>query len=479
MKLVRSEMRIYQSIVVCGLCCLFLCSSAVPLSGSMTNMHPLVRGTVQARDGGMDIPTWYQGDEWTYTIDPLYYSGPNGSFTGTIQNLRQQVVGIVGDAYQVTITGDISGTLVMNGITGTVSGGITGTSYMRVSDLAQETTALQSQGTILVIVIPLPYTLDLTMNSSPPLELFDFPVNAGEQWEFQGLSTTTGLFNVQGVFQQSLNGSQWVDEVMSCLAEESVNVPAGAFDCMKVSHGSTMVWYSSEAGNIVKSVIDQSGGNTTVQMTQSLMSFSRAAQPLTVSENIVPSVTIPGALVVVSGQATHTGSGAPVQNGAVTVTIPSLGLSWNTTTDAGGNYSVSFGAPVIHDDTPSGRETGSGGVIALCSSGGLSGYRVHSLVTIQNSPPGTPIIAGPAKGRARVAYNYTFTSMDAEGDSFLLYADWGDNTTSGWIGLYTPGVPGTLSHTFEEKGTYSTGAKKQRHSYNEKRRRKKSVHWNI
>jgi PKD domain len=448
-----------RNVVVFGIFLLFLCSSSVPSMGNNPYGQPLTPENTKERGTGVDIPTWYQGDEWTYTIDPLYFSSPNGSFSGTIQNFKQRVVGIVGDTYKVSLTGTISGTLIINGTTGTVSGSITGTSYMRQSDLAEETTELQSQGTIIVLFVPLPYNLNLVMTSSPALEVFDFPLAVGEQWQLEGNTTTTGSFSITGIYQQSLNGSQWVNEVVSCIAEESISVPAGVFDCFTVSHGNTMVWYSSQAGNIVKSTIDQSNENMTVQMTQSLKSFSRAAQPLTVSEDIEPAVVAPGVSIVVSGQVTNTGTGAPVQNGAISLTIPSTGGSWSTTTDTSGQYSISIVAPTMHDDTDSGRETGSGGVVVSCSGGGLSGYRVQSLVTVTDTAPAAPSIDGASQGKIRVSYDYTVSAVDPESDDVLYFIDWGDTTSSGWVGPSVSGEVITVSHTFTKKGTYTITVK--------------------
>ena len=41
-----------------------------------------------------DIPTWYIGDEWVYTVGPLTFSSPNGSFSGTIENFKQKIIQI-------------------------------------------------------------------------------------------------------------------------------------------------------------------------------------------------------------------------------------------------------------------------------------------------------------------------------------------------------------------------------------------------
>lgn len=424
---------------------LLLCSLILPSLGT------ICAGTTTS-DG--DIPTWYQGDQWTYTIDPLSFTSPNGSFTGTVNNLQETVVGITGDAYEVSITGEITGDITVSGLQGTLTGEITGTSYQRVSDLAQEATILHSEGNIFYF-IQFPYEMDLIMNSTPPLEAFDFPVNTGEQWQISCLSITTGSFSIAGIFEQSLNASQWIEETVQCETQEQVSVPAGTFDCYKITRPSTNVWYSSNAGSIVKSTIDQSGENMTVHATLTLQAFSRSTQPITISENLEPSVTVPDGRVVVSGQAYNAESGNPIPNATVSIQIPLVGETWTSMTNSSGSYALIIIAPTMIDDTPSGRETGSGGVIVQCTSGGLTGYHVQTLVTLVDTAPTTPLISGQSEGKPGTAYSYTVLSTDPEDDSLFYYIDWGDNTsTGGWQGPYSSGTNLTFDHTYATKGTY-------------------------
>jgi hypothetical protein len=445
-----------RRIVICGIFFLFICLSITPSISSLSNdyysVSPLVSGSERTNEG--DIPTWYQGDEWIYTIDPLYFSSPNGTFSGTIENFKQKVVGITDGAYEIEITGDISGKVTTNSFSGDLTGEITGTSRMRVSDLAEITTELHSQGEIIVLWISFPYEMNLVTSSSPPLELYDFPLNIGEQWQLECLSTTSGSFSIQGIYDQSFNGNQWIGETVQCTQKKQISVPAGNFECYEIGHSNTQGWYSIDVGNVVKSAIDQSDENMTLQIVLTLQSFSHTAQPITISEEITPAMVAPGVSVVVSGQAVITGSGQPVQNGVVTIEIPSTGDSWSTTTDSSGQYSKTIVAPTISDDTASGRETGSGGVVVQCSSGSLSGYRVQTLVTMQDTPPATPSIQGQTEGKIGVAYSYTVVAQDPEDDEILYYVDWGDTTNSSWVGPYPSNENVTLSHTFTKKGTY-------------------------
>ncbi|HWR27436.1 MAG TPA: carboxypeptidase-like regulatory domain-containing protein [Candidatus Thermoplasmatota archaeon] len=401
-----------------------------------------------------DIPTWYTGDEWTYTVDPLSFSSPNGSFDGSIQNFRQTVVGIADDVYTISITGDISGDVTMTSFSGELSGDVTGTSQVRVSDLAEVTNELHSQGTITYMWIPFAYELNIYMNSAPVLEVYDFPLQMGEQWQLDSLTTISGSFSIVGVYDQSFEGSQLVDEIVECNQQEQINVPAGTFECFKIGRQTTLSWYSTDVGNMVKTTVDQSGENMTLQMVAVLQSYSFVNQPITISEEISPSIVASGASVVISGQAISTSSGDPVQNGVVSIQIPSSGGSWSTTTNSGGYYSKIIIAPTMNDDTPSGRETGSGGVVVQCSSSGLTGYRVKTLTTVQDNPPMVPSIHGQSEGKPRVSYSYTVVAVDPENDEVFYYVDWGDGTNSSWVGPYLSNENLTLNHMFAKKGTY-------------------------
>jgi uncharacterized protein YcfL len=71
-----------------------------------------------------------------------------------------------------------------------------------------------------------------------------------------------------------------------------------------------------------------------------------------------------------------------------------------------------------------------------------------------NVPPEKPVIEGPSHGKAGRTYKYSFVTTDHEGDDIYYYVDWGDNTSSGWIGPYSSGEEITRSNKWTEKGTY-------------------------
>jgi hypothetical protein len=450
-----------RNLIVGGICFLFLCIPFTAVIGSTAKDYrstsPLMKSSQRGNDG--DLPTWYPGDEWIYKVDPLSFSIPNVSFSGSIQNFKQKVIGLTDGLYEIGITGQISGQVILNSVPGQLAGQITGTSFIRVSDLAEVNTEILSQGTITVTIIPIPYQMNLVTSSSPPLELYDFPLNVGEQWQLVSLNTMSGSFTIEGLYDQSFNGSQWINEAVQCLQKEQISVPAGTFDCYKIGRSDTPEWYSTDVGNLVKSLINQSGENMTLHAVIILQSFSHTPQPLTISEEITPAIVAPGVSVVISGQAISTGSGSPVQNGVISIRIPSTGDSWSTTTNANGYYSKTVVTPTINDDTPVGREIGSGGCIVECASGGLSGYRVQTLTTVQDISPATPLIDGPTEGKIGISYPYTFAAEDPEADGVFYFVDWGDMTNSSWVGPYISNEDVTLNHTFAKKGSYTIQVK--------------------
>jgi hypothetical protein len=82
------------------------------------------------------------------------------------------------------------------------------------------------------------------------------------------------------------------------------------------------------------------------------------------------------------------------------------------------------------------------------------------VVTItNNTPPNTPDISGPPKGTPGNQYLFNIVSLDAQNQDIHYYIDWGDNTTSDWLGPYVSGTVIHITHAWSEKGTYTIKAK--------------------
>ena len=76
-----------------------------------------------------------------------------------------------------------------------------------------------------------------------------------------------------------------------------------------------------------------------------------------------------------------------------------------------------------------------------------------------NEPPYTPIITGNTNGFADEQYDYTFSTDDPESDNIQYFVDWGDGTTTSWLGPYESGIEATASHEWDESGTYQVQVK--------------------
>lgn len=82
-----------------------------------------------------------------------------------------------------------------------------------------------------------------------------------------------------------------------------------------------------------------------------------------------------------------------------------------------------------------------------------------ALIDDTNTPPTIPEIDGPSSGKPLVQYLFTVVTTDSDADSVFYYFDWGDNTTSGWLGPYDSGVQQSALHSWSQKGTYSVRVK--------------------
>jgi PKD repeat protein len=77
-----------------------------------------------------------------------------------------------------------------------------------------------------------------------------------------------------------------------------------------------------------------------------------------------------------------------------------------------------------------------------------------------NDPPVKPETpTGDAEGKAGDEYTYTTTTTDPDGDAIFYKWDWGDGTTSDWLGPFGNGAEASASHTWDEEGDYSIKVK--------------------
>ena len=88
---------------------------------------------------------------------------------------------------------------------------------------------------------------------------------------------------------------------------------------------------------------------------------------------------------------------------------------------------------------------------------GLYTRRWYSFTTKQPdlppTKPGTP--TGQTQGRFEQDYTYTTSSTDPNGDRLYYMWDWGDGTTSGWLGPFNSGVLCLATHSWNTTNIYT------------------------
>jgi nitroreductase len=89
----------------------------------------------------------------------------------------------------------------------------------------------------------------------------------------------------------------------------------------------------------------------------------------------------------------------------------------------------------------------------------LSVVPVGNPFTSPNNPPEAPNIDGQVNGSAGTSYNYSFNSVDPDGDDVYYYIKWGDGHTKIWDGPHASGVDIDIAHTYTNQGTFIIEAK--------------------
>jgi hypothetical protein len=77
-----------------------------------------------------------------------------------------------------------------------------------------------------------------------------------------------------------------------------------------------------------------------------------------------------------------------------------------------------------------------------------------------NQPPNDPEISGTNSGKPGTSYDYTFTSIDPDGDKVSYLIKWGDGSITDWTTFLASGSPGYIeAHSWEKEDTFTIEAK--------------------
>ena len=114
---------------------------------------------------------------------------------------------------------------------------------------------------------------------------------------------------------------------------------------------------------------------------------------------------------------------------------------------------------VIYDISSNGDLRSALGISSQTNLRPMSVVPVGNPYTSPNTPPEVPEIDGPTSGVAGNSYNFTFNSVDPDGDDVYFYISWGDGYIEKWEGPFESGEDFEISHTYNIKKTYTIEAK--------------------
>jgi len=337
-----------------------------------------------------DVPTWEAGDEWTYEVSD------NSSSMTTEMELMLRVEGLesvqVGtssfECYVLDISGKVTGT---SGIY-TLTGNVAGTRWVRRSDLALIKEQTTINGTAMVVIFPGTYVAFQNHSYDPPLEEYDFPLDAQDSWSESSSEDYQNdeYINIAGLFDfnNTDNGTTTANFSAVYAGLSQATVPAGTFATdlirMTTANGTVERHYSDSVGNVVWEEVRDSGVTTVTK----LKSYKLNSQPVLLGMGMSPRTSGKGQVVELTGAATYSSTGVPVAQAPVIVTFPETGGVWNTTTADNGSFMLKLAAPSKADDTPTARDLGSHGlVITVKGSGSYTGFMVTTLTVLEKNPP--------------------------------------------------------------------------------------------
>jgi hypothetical protein len=135
-------------------------------------------------------------------------------------------------------------------------------------------------------------------------------------------------------------------------------------------------------------------------------------------------------------------------------------VDWGDTTSSGWFGPFSSGAPA----TASHAWTSPGTYLVQARARDIfhatSNWSVPLTVVILNDhPPSSPTLTGETHGHKGIPYFYKVLATDPDGDDISYYIDWGDNSSSGWLGPYASGAQVTAHHRWTTEGSYAIRAK--------------------
>ncbi len=228
-----------------------------------------------------DLPTWTEGDSWTYTISDFTvnrsFSGSKIYIDGKIDDLKWVVRDTTGSTYKVDFTGKLnanyeiylSSSITLD-ISGTFKPALTrlvGSIYFTKSNLEISDVSLRIVGITLAkispltIPLPIPFKLVFDVDFNKGFPLFDFPLEA-KYWNLYLFEAKTSIKagGIFGFIQTSVNfESEYLWIPFECEDKQEVTVTAGKFSAYKIlpALGNFFeYYYAPSVENLIKINVD-------------------------------------------------------------------------------------------------------------------------------------------------------------------------------------------------------------------------------
>ncbi|GAA3547628.1 beta strand repeat-containing protein [Nocardioides daeguensis] len=339
-----------------------------------------------AQATGDDVATWNPGWSWTYQTT-FRYTADTADVTIN-ENVTYSVAGIESfqgqSAYKLNISGTITGgggTAAVDGVgnatLGNFSGSVSGTRYVRRSDLAllqeQQRQNLNAKASVSILSTNITATVDLVMTPRGGWRAIDFPVEAGQAWHNDVDVDYNGGFSYDAGSYGS--GADTFDGVFAldapaAVTNASISVPAGSIATRRVHSQSadgqlvSTHWWSPAHRNDAQEYLKLPLDGATLTLDRKLSASSTPASSTTVSTTITPSLTCAGGEVAVTGRLSTGAAGIPV-----TVSLdkspatPGQMTTVTTSTTTGGNFTATLTAPAQADGLEKNGARGSWGVL--------------------------------------------------------------------------------------------------------------------
>ncbi|KYK25235.1 hypothetical protein AYK25_09650 [Thermoplasmatales archaeon SM1-50] len=131
--------------------------------------------------------------------------------------------------------------------------------------------------------------------------------------------------------------------------------------------------------------------------------------------------------------------------------------TWNNTYPSGGNYWSDYSG-IDNYHGPNQNIPGSDGIgdtpYDLPCEYAIDCYPFMEPNGWMNEPPDKPDKpSGETNGKINTEYTYTTKTVDVDGDQVYYFWDWGDGSTSSWLGPYNSGAIINTTHTWTVKSS--------------------------